>query len=130
MVPSAGLLAKAGKYLEALDAPSIQYFVAFDNQGQRSLARSVRDGYLDYQTRTASLATQLQATVASWLAEVRGDNGTRSSLIAIGYGAVYIAGFCLVVLLGCVAVSPCVTIFALETNDNFRWAGFIGRSLL
>ena len=39
------------KYLEALETFWIQYFVAFDNQEQRSLfAKTVRRGVVDYQS--------------------------------------------------------------------------------
>lgn len=82
---STGIIARIGKYLEALDAIWIQYFVAFDNQEQRSLARTVRSGFVDYQTKTGSYLTRMQDTVAEWWSEVRGDSGPLASSAAVGY---------------------------------------------
>lgn len=93
-----GITAAVSKYLEALETFWIQYFVAFDNQEQRSLAGRVRDGFVDYQSKTADYAAHAQAIFAEWWAEVRGDKGARSSIIAIGYGVTYALVTCLGVL--------------------------------
>lgn len=84
-----GLLSKAGKYLEALDALWIQYFVAFDNQGQRSLARTLRTGLIDYQARTSTFLARLQRDTADWWKTLRGDNGVKASISALGMVAAF-----------------------------------------
>ncbi len=89
---SAGFLARAGKYLDALDAVWIQYFVAFDNQGQRSLARTVRNGFVEYQAKTGGYLARLQATVGEWWNDVRGEKGGAASAVAAGYAVGIIAG--------------------------------------
>jgi len=94
-----GITATFKKYLEALETFWIQYFVAFDNQEQRSLARSVRDGFAGYQASASSYVSLAQAALAEWWAEVRGRDGWKASLTAIGYGAVYIGAAILGVLL-------------------------------
>jgi hypothetical protein len=88
---SSGIGATAAKYLEALETFWIQYFVAFDNQEQRSLMRSVRDGFLEYQADVGTYLGRFRDSVAEWLAEVRGDNGFEASRIAITYGLVYLS---------------------------------------
>jgi protein-glutamine gamma-glutamyltransferase len=95
-----GILARAGKYLEALDAIWIQYFVAFDDQEQRSLARTVRSGFADYQATTAIYLDQLRTVFGEWWAEVRGDRGTMASVGAVGYAAAAVAGAAGLVFLG------------------------------
>ncbi|HVF45950.1 MAG TPA: DUF3488 and transglutaminase-like domain-containing protein [Pyrinomonadaceae bacterium] len=97
--PSTGIGATAAKYLEALETFWIQYFVAFDNQEQRSLMRSVRDGFLDYQVGAATYLGRVRDSVAEWLAEVRGDKGFEASRIAITYGLVYLSAVTLGILL-------------------------------
>jgi protein-glutamine gamma-glutamyltransferase len=95
-----GILGGLGKYLEALETFWIQYFVAFDNQEQRSLFRSVKNGFVDFQAKLAEWLTGYQAEVQDWWREVRGDKGVQASLWAVAYGAIYlfllIAGFYLV----------------------------------
>lgn len=94
-----GIAAAAAKYLEALETFWIQYFVAFDNQEQRSLMRSVRDGFLDYQADVGTYLARFRDSAAEWLAEVRGDKGFEASRIAITYGWVYLSAAVLVTLL-------------------------------
>ena len=89
---SAGFAGSINKYLEALETFWIQHFVAYDNQEQRSLARSVRDGFAGYQAMMSSYLGYAQnILVEKWWAEVRGDKGLRASLAAIGYGVAYFA---------------------------------------
>ena len=99
----AGLTSQFGKYLEALETFWIQYFIAFDNQEQRSLFTSVKRGFADYQNKTSAWMNGVQKTIAEWWKEVRGDKGLQTSLIAIVYGLGSIAaaalGIFLIVLL-------------------------------
>ncbi len=79
-----GLTASFNKYLEALETFWIQYFVAFDNQEQRSLFTSVRRGMADYQMRTSTWLSGVNDRVAAWWREARGDKGIEGSASAIG----------------------------------------------
>lgn len=94
-----GLTAQVGKYIEALEAFWIQYFVAFDNQEQRSLARTLKNGFVDYSQDLSSYFTQIQAALAAWWADLRGENGGRASLWAVVYALGYIAGTIIGILL-------------------------------
>ncbi|MCC6327843.1 MAG: DUF4129 domain-containing protein, partial [Acidobacteria bacterium] len=85
-----GLTAKFNKYLEALETFWIQYFVAYDNQEQRSLFTSVRRGVADYQSKTSSWLDGLTKQLSEWWSEVRGDKGIETSLAAAGSGALYL----------------------------------------
>lgn len=94
---TAGLFGGFAKYLEALETFWIQYFVAYDNQEQRSLFRSMKNGFADFQTKMTDSLTDYQHRVQDWWREVRGEKGFQASLTAIAYGALYlfllIAGF-------------------------------------
>lgn len=96
---STGLVGQFNKYVEALEAFWIQYFVAFDNQEQRSLVKTLRNGFVDYQARSTSYLTHAQDIFVEWWKEVRGDKGMQSSLTAIGYAVAYIIGGVLGILL-------------------------------
>lgn len=74
-------------YLEALETFWIQYFVAYDNQEQQSLFRSVREGASDYRTTAMIWAASLQEELRKWWEQVRGDRGLQASLFAIAWGA-------------------------------------------
>lgn len=89
----AGTFGSVTKYLEAIETFWIQYFVAFDNQEQRSLFSSVKSGFQDYQTKSAVWLNQFQEKISDWWREVRGDKGTQTSLKAILYGIGYLFGF-------------------------------------
>jgi hypothetical protein len=80
------------KYLEALETFWIQYFVAFDNQEQRSMFSSIKKSVRDYGTKTSVWTDALQEQIAAWWSDLSGDQGTQARLRAIGYGALYLAG--------------------------------------
>jgi transglutaminase-like putative cysteine protease len=94
-----GITARVSKYLEAMEAFWIQHFVAYDNQGQRSLVRSVRNGFIDYQADIAEYFQHSKALLDEWWSDVRGDNGSAASLIAAGRGTAYIGGAAFILLL-------------------------------
>jgi hypothetical protein len=89
----AGLFGFAQKYLDALEALWIQYFVSYDNQEQRSLFRSMKNGFTDFQARTGEWLNEYQSKIQDWWTEARGDKGFQASARAIAYGAVYLALF-------------------------------------
>lgn len=93
---NSGLLGTIGKYLEALESFWIQYFVAFDNQEQRSLFRSAKEGFTDFQAKLSAQLNYFQGKIQDWWAEVRGDHGFQASLWAIAYGVVYLLAFIVV----------------------------------
>lgn len=86
---STGILGTFNNYLEALETFWIQYFVAYDNQEQQSLMRSVRNGFVDFQAKSSNWISQKQTQLIDWWKEVRGDKGLETSAIAIGYGIGY-----------------------------------------
>jgi transglutaminase-like putative cysteine protease len=92
---AAGITSQLGKYLEALEMFWIQYFVAFDNQEQRSLFTSVKRSFVDYQNKTSSYVDTLQAMIAEWWKDVRGEKGFETSVAAIGYAVAGLAGVAL-----------------------------------
>ena len=89
---STAILGKFNKYIEALETFWIQYFISYDNQEQRSLFRSVRNGFNEYQAKTSVWLNQFQNQVSDWWHEVRGDKGLETSAKAIGYGVTYLLG--------------------------------------
>lgn len=98
---STGIVARMSKYIEALEMFWIQYFVAYDNQEQRSLFTMVRRGFSDLNDRTSSSFRDLQDVLVGWWREVRGDSGARARLVALGTGLGVIAGIAaFAVLLG------------------------------
>jgi transglutaminase-like putative cysteine protease len=86
-----GIVAQFNKYVEALETYWIEYFVAYDDQGQQSLVRSVRRGFVDFQAKSSTWLGSAQRVLEDWWKDVRGDKGLRTSAVAIGYGAAYAA---------------------------------------
>lgn len=89
-VAATGFVGTMNKYLEALETYWIENFVAFDNQEQRSLASSVRTGFLNYQQAIAGYLGRTQDAAAEWLADIRGDKGWEARRDAIIYGIAYL----------------------------------------
>ena len=85
-----GILGTFNNYFEALETFWIQYFVAFDNQEQRSLFRSVKSSFNDYQAKTSAWLTDIKYNLSEWWKEVRGDQGLQTSALAIASGAGYL----------------------------------------
>lgn len=87
---SAGVFGFTQKYLDALEALWIQYFVSYDNQEQRSLFRSMKSGMTDFQFKTTEWLSEYQQKIRAWWKEVRGEKGLQASAWAIGYGIGYL----------------------------------------
>ncbi|MFN2502385.1 MAG: DUF3488 and DUF4129 domain-containing transglutaminase family protein [Pyrinomonadaceae bacterium] len=98
MPQAADAMASLNRFVEALETFWIQYFVAFDNQEQRSLARSVRSGFMNYQSRISSYINTAQYSLTNWWSEVKGDRGNGARWSTIGYTAAYAVGVGLGVL--------------------------------
>ena len=88
---TAGIASKFGKYLEALETFWIQYFVAFDNQEQRSLFTSVKKSVGEYQAKTSGALNQFLDRFSEWWKEIRGDKGIKTSVAAAVRGLLYLA---------------------------------------
>lgn len=61
-----GLIGSIDRYLEALEMLWIQYFVAYDNQEQESLFKSVRTGVADYQSKASDFVSEYLARAQNW----------------------------------------------------------------
>jgi len=92
---SDGLMGRYTKYLEALEMFWIQYFVAFDNQEQKTLLTSVKKSFADYQNKTSSYLETFQILVAEWWKDVKGENGFETRAAAVAYA---IAGLLLLLI--------------------------------
>jgi hypothetical protein len=91
-VPAAGISEQIRKYAEALETFWIQYFVAFDNQEQRSLFVSARNGFTSYQSGLSAGWESFQTEIVEWWKRVRGDEGINASLASIGFALLYLTG--------------------------------------
>jgi transglutaminase-like putative cysteine protease len=69
-----GLKGKLNKYAEALEMLWIQYVVGYDNQEQRSLARSLGNRFYELRDWVARKFNGLKETFSGWLGWLRGDN--------------------------------------------------------
>lgn len=85
------IVGKVSSFFVALETFWIQYFVAYDNQEQRSLFSSVKSGFNKYQAKSAFWLNNTQEKLADWWREVRGDKGYQQSLIAVGYAIGYVS---------------------------------------
>lgn len=85
-----GIVGKFNQYLEALETFWIQYFVSYDNQEQRSLVRSLKSGFSEYQIKASIWLTEMQYRLSDWWAEVRGDRGLQMSAFAVAYAFGYL----------------------------------------
>ena len=75
----AGFVGQFKKYMEAAEAFWIQNFVAYDDQGQRSLLHSIRNGVVDSQQDLAEYFAHAKALFEEWWADVKGANGSEAS---------------------------------------------------
>lgn len=91
---TAGLTERINKYIEALETFWIQYVVAFDNQEQRSLFRSIRNNLSEQKDSLSASLGDFQKNLEKWWSEVRGDEGFEESVkaIAVGIGCILAVG--------------------------------------
>ncbi|MBA4183958.1 MAG: DUF3488 domain-containing protein [Acidobacteria bacterium] len=95
-----GIVGKFNRYLEALETFWIQYFVSYDNQEQRSLMRSVKNSFAEYQAKTSVWLGEMQYHLSDWWREVRGDKGLQASARAVAFGI----GYLLAAILGIILI--------------------------
>lgn len=86
-----GIVATVTKYLEAIETYWIQNFVSYDDQEQRSLAKSVRAGFISYQESLSEFLDTAQAMAIEWINEIRGERGWEARRNAVVYGLAYMA---------------------------------------
>lgn len=94
-----GLTDRINKYVEALETFWIQYVVAFDNQEQRSLFRSVRNNLSDQKDSVSDSLNDFRENLEEWWSEVRGDKGLEESVKAIAVAVGCILAFVMGVFL-------------------------------
>ncbi len=97
--PATSVYGKINKYLEALETFWIQYFVAYDNQEQKTLFNSVKNGFNDYKNTASIYLASFQKELEYWWKDVRGDKGFLASIKATAIGAGYIIAFALGIFL-------------------------------
>ncbi len=95
-----GIVGKFNRYLEALETFWIQYFVSYDNQEQKSLMRSVKNSFVEYQAKTSVWLGEMQYRLSDWWREVRGDKGLQASARAVAFGI----GYLLAAILGTITI--------------------------
>jgi transglutaminase-like putative cysteine protease len=95
-----GIVGKFNRYLEALETFWIQYFVSYDNQEQKSLMRSVKNSFVEYQAKTSVWLNEMQYRLSDWWREVRGDKGLQASARAVAFGI----GYLLAAILGIILI--------------------------
>jgi transglutaminase-like putative cysteine protease len=94
-----GIVGKFNRYLEALETFWIQYFVSYDNQEQKSLMRSVKNSFVEYQAKTSMWLGEMQYRLSDWWREVRGDKGLQASARAVAFGILYLLAAILAMVL-------------------------------
>ena len=97
---SAGFAGTLKKYAEAIETFWIQYFVAFDDQEQRSLARTVRGGMAGFQSASVAYTEAARALLLQWWSEIKGAEGGQAMAYAAAKGLAAIAIVLIVLFLG------------------------------
>lgn len=97
--PATSIFGKISKYLDALETFWIQYFVAYDNQEQQSLFKSVRENFSSYKNTASGWFGKIQNELEYWWKDIRGEQGFAASLKATAIGAGYIVAFIVGIIL-------------------------------
>jgi transglutaminase-like putative cysteine protease len=80
---SAGIMGAFNNYVEALESFWVQYVVAYDNQGQLSMVRSLRQNVLAYQFQITAWLNSVQRELNRSWEEVRGQGGFNRQVSSI-----------------------------------------------
>jgi protein-glutamine gamma-glutamyltransferase len=83
------------KYLEGLESIWIQYFVSYDKDEQRNLAKTFRNKISEYQVKTSVWLLDVQNKVTAWWKDLSGEQGFEARIYAI----IYAVGIILVTVL-------------------------------
>jgi hypothetical protein len=114
-----GISNRMSKYLQAMEAFWIEYFVAFDNDGQRSLYADVKRGYTGLQRKIVADYESSRIRLLGWWRQLRGDQGSKESIIAFAKAAGLLTG-----LLG--AILAFVRLYGIVVKSRF-WLRILGR---
>lgn len=121
LLPSgAGLTAKLKKYIEALETFWVQYFVAYDNQEQRSLFTVMKRRLSEYRNRSVGWLDASRELAADWWRKVRGDEGLATSALAVMYSLLALAA---------IGLAAFVTIWIFKKLVRLSFWGRLGRWL-
>jgi transglutaminase-like putative cysteine protease len=80
-----GIYGAFSNYIEALETMWIEYVVAYDNQGQRSLARSFRQNVSAQMFEITAWLNSLQRDLARSYNDLRGEQGSGAQVVMILY---------------------------------------------
>ncbi len=80
---SAGIFGAFNSYMEALETFWVQYVVAYDNQGQRSLVRSMRQNVSAYQFQLTAWLNSVEREFRKLSEEARGRQGFTNQVTSI-----------------------------------------------
>jgi len=80
-----GLSGQISKYLDALETVWIQYFVAFDSNGQAAISRGVRATASEANSAASAFMSETAELIGEWWQDIRGDSGQEARLWAIAY---------------------------------------------
>ena len=118
-----GVLGAIDRYVEALEMLWIQYFVAYDNEEQESLLKSVRTGASDFQSRASDYLTgRLDSLKRLWNSLLQGFGlGRWTSNQSLSGDTAFLAA-----LLG-VALVVSMIVVAYRLGALNRLLGLLGR---
>jgi transglutaminase-like putative cysteine protease len=89
-----GLSGSLRRYADALELFWLQYVVAYDRQGQRTLARTIQERVSSYRLAASQSADGLRARLSDWWGGERGGAGVLAVLpspLALLPGALFVA---------------------------------------
>jgi protein-glutamine gamma-glutamyltransferase len=89
------LSGQVSKYLEGLESIWIQYFVSYDNEEQKSLAKTFRNKFAEYQVQSSIWLIEIQNGILAWWKDISGEQGFEARIYAI----IYAVGTILTVIL-------------------------------
>ena len=95
-----GLAGTLKKYAEAIETLWIQYFVAFDDQEQRSLAKTMRSGMAGLQAASVAYMDIIREALVGWWSDIRGADGGQAMAYAASKGLGVIAAVLIVLFAG------------------------------
>jgi protein-glutamine gamma-glutamyltransferase len=84
-VADATFSSQISKYLEGLESIWIQYFVSYDKEEQRSLAKTFRNKFAEYQVKSSVWLIEMQNTLLAWWRDISGEQGFEARIYAIIY---------------------------------------------
>lgn len=78
---STGLVARLGKYAEAMELYWNQYVIGYDRQEQRSLATSLRNRMSAFRQGFTDVMNSAKATVSHWISAITGSDDASGSSV-------------------------------------------------